>query len=167
MHRHLATIIGLGVSLTACGGSAPPQPMAAAPAEVEPAQPQHDEHGDMPAELVAFHDVLKPLWHDETPERQAKTCGQVGELDAKAAPLAGVEVAAEKKDAWTAAVAQLESSIDELNAACTGGGDFVGSFTKVHDGFHGLLEIASGGHHEEHGEGHHGEHGEGHGGAVH
>jgi hypothetical protein len=155
MHKHLTTIFG--VALTACGGAAQPAtPMAMAPAETEPAQHQ-DEHGDMPAELVAFHDVLAPLWHDETPERQAKTCAQVGELDAKAGPLTGVEVAAEKKDAWTAAVTQLDASIDELGAACTAGGDFTASFTKVHEGFHGLLEIAGGGH-EEHGEGH-GEHG--------
>lgn len=156
MNKLPSTIFALALtaSAAACGGTSPQTtPMAAAPAEVEPAQPQHDEHGDMPAELVAFHDVLKPLWHDETPERQAKTCGQVGELDAKAGPLAGVEVAAEKKEAWTSAVAQLDASIDELGAACTGGGDFMASFTKVHDGFHGLLEIAGGGH-EEHGEEH-------------
>ena len=147
-------VLALIGSAAACGGGAPPATaMAAAPAEVEPAQPQHDEHGDLPAELVAFHDVLKPLWHDETPDRQAKACAQVGELDAKAGPLAGVEVAAEKKEAWTSAVAQLEASIDELGTACTGGGDFMASFTRVHDGFHGLVELA-GGAHEEHGEHH-------------
>ncbi|HUS67570.1 MAG TPA: hypothetical protein VMZ28_23705 [Kofleriaceae bacterium] len=156
MNKLLAMIFALALTTaaTACGGSAPAAtPMAAAPVEVEPAQPQQDEHGDMPAELVAFHDVLRPLWHDETPERQAKTCAQVGELDAKAGPLTGVEVAADKKEVWTSAVAQLEASIDELGAACTGGGDFMASFTKVHEGFHGLLEIAGGGH-EEHGEEH-------------
>jgi hypothetical protein len=158
------SLLALSFSITACGAS---DPATTTPSTTEPpqaaaaAEPQHDEHGDMPAQLVAFHDVLKPLWHDETANRQANTCGQIAELDARAGALTQVEVAPDKKEAWAAGVTQLDAAIEELGAGCTGKGDFVASFTKVHDGFHALLELATG-HHEEHGEGH----GEGHGGAV-
>jgi hypothetical protein len=132
----------LALSLAACGG-------ASEPAATAPVAPVADEHGAMPAPVVAFHDSLKPLWHDQTPERQAKTCAALDELDARATALPTAEVAPARKDAYVTAASGLTASLGELRAACGGSGDFTASFSKVHDGFHALME-ASGGHHGEH-----------------
>lgn len=140
----------LSLFLIACGGagdSSPTTPAAASPA---PAAEHHDDHGDLPPALVAFHDALRPLWHDETPERQAKTCAQVNELESRATPLESAEVPADRQEKWKIEVTGLKAALMELSNACAGNADFAASFTRVHDSFHHLVEIAGGKHREDH-----------------
>jgi hypothetical protein len=153
-------LTALVLPLAACGGAAEPAP--AAPTAAAAAEPAHD-HGDLPLQVAAFHDTLRPLWHDESAERQSKTCAQTGELVARAGALGEVEVAEDRREGWTAAIGELSAALGELEAACTSGGDFAASFTRVHDGFHTLLEAGGGKPHGEHGEHGAGDHGHGHG----
>jgi hypothetical protein len=145
----IGTFALLSLSLLACGGSSESSE-ATTPAAAAPPPSAHDDHGAQPAQVVAFHDVLAPLWHDTSAERRAKTCAQTGELDARAAAMS--EVTAADPAAWSTAVAELRGTLEQLSAACNGSGDFDASFTTVHDGFHKLAEMAGG----EHGEHEHG-----------
>lgn len=114
--------------LAACGGGGGAPPEATEPAP-EPVAHQ-EEHPTMSAELSAFHDALAPLWHDESPQRQAKTCDQADELLALARKVEGG--------------AELVTSVEALQADCkAGGAQFADKFTAVHDRFHALMETQS------------------------
>lgn len=158
--KTLSSSLVLSLSLAACGGAPDPAPVAPAPVAPTPAPaasaPAHAGHGDLPAPLAAFHDTLRPLWHDETADRQARTCAATGELEARAAALPGVEVADPQKAAYGAEVGKLNASLADLKAACAGSGDFAAAFTRVHDGFHALTGLAGAPH--EHGAHEHGAH---------
>lgn len=127
------------VLLVACGG-AHKEPAA-------PAPEHHDEHGEMPVELRAFHDVLAPNWHAaQGPDRQNKTCAQIGDFEKDADAIA--------KAPWSHGGHDLVESVSQLRLACTNDTtsqeQFQAAFEKVHNAFHALLEQAGGEHHEEH-----------------
>ncbi len=145
--------------VAACGSKA-------APATTTKTQPMaHEEHGDMPAEIVAFHDVLKPLWHDDkNPERMANTCAALPKFDQPAAALiASPTPAGGDKDKWAAAGPTLTATMTDLKAKCEAkdAAGFEPAFAAMHNAFHGYIEATGKMKMEpthEHGE--HGEHGE-------
>ncbi|MBP9085526.1 MAG: hypothetical protein KBG15_05375 [Kofleriaceae bacterium] len=104
----------------------------------------HNEHGDMPTEIVKFHDVLAPLWHDDkNPERMANTCAALPNFDAPAAALlASTMPDGGDKDKWAAAGPTLTASMTDLKAKCdakdTAG--FEPAFAAMHNAFHGYME---------------------------
>ena len=150
--------------VAACGSKA-------APATTAKTQPMmHDEHGEMPAEIVAFHKVLKPLWHsDKNPERMANTCAALPNFDAPAAALiASTMPEGGDKDKWAAAAPTLTASLTDLKAKCDAkdAAGFEPAFAAMHNAFHGYMEATGKMKMEpmhEHGE--HSEHGE-HGAAT-
>ncbi|MBI5517987.1 MAG: hypothetical protein HY909_29715 [Deltaproteobacteria bacterium] len=110
------------------------------------AQGERHEHPALPPEVAAFHDVLRPLWHD-TPgaSRDAATCLQAGALLDRANAIADARVPATIRDqeaAWMTASAQLSANTRALVATCgaTPRGNVAGSLETVHTAFHALVE---------------------------
>lgn len=130
--------------LAACGGAAsePAEPTPTPAVETHEHAENPDEHPPMTAELHGLHEAIAPLWHDESAERQAKTCAATGDLVAKSATVAQAAVP-EGVDAtaWKAGLDRLDASIAQLQGACGGTGDFTAAFTGVHDAFHALLDL--------------------------
>jgi len=107
-----------------------------------------DHHGDAPAAIVAFHDVLAPAWHSEPGEtRQAAACAAVEELATRATAL---ETAPEENtgssEDWSQAAGALGSSVGDLREACSAAppDDVEGQLSIVHDAFHALTELLPG-----------------------
>jgi len=102
------------------------------------------EHPGLPAELDAFHDILAPLWHDQSADRTAKTCTAAGELEVKAAavaaaaPPAGADAAA-----WQKGGADLKAAVAALRAECSSAArtSFQPTFSTLHDAFHHMMEL--------------------------
>jgi hypothetical protein len=118
--------------LAACGGGAKTQPASAAAASTtvpSSASPK--------ASIDAFHDVLAPLWHSpESPERTARTCAAVPDLEAKAQDIGD---------------APLVEAIHALGAECAGDrAAFQPKLATVHDAFHAAMEKAGAGHDDTH-----------------
>ncbi len=120
--------------LIACGSNPPAEPSTASTAAAkEPGgrkdhKENHNDHGDLPAPVKAFHDELSPLWHaDKGADRTAKTCEKAGSLKEKA-------VATNDKD--------LVAKTDALVAECAKDGrpDFETKFADVHKQFHVLAK---------------------------
>jgi hypothetical protein len=128
-------------ALAACGGGVKPAPVA------------HDEHANMPPELVKFHDVLAPRWHaDKGPDRMKRTCDAMLEFTQSATAIAVAQPANVDRDAWTNGAGKLAASLQDLDATCKANdaAKFETAFEQVHVSFHGLLEAAGGEHREEH-----------------
>ncbi len=139
--------------LAACGG----KPKAEPTSKVEP---KHDEHANLPAEVVKFHDLLSPRWHAEKgPQRTKDTCTAVADFAAtadslvKLAPPTGSDATK-----WTATTKELADAVVALKTTCDAHDDaaFEEAFHHVHVGFHHVAETAGGEaeHHEGHEEGH-------------
>lgn len=146
------------IVLAACGGSEKPAPKDNDPA----AKPAMDEHDKLTPELTAFHDVLKPLWHQDKGEAQVTaTCDAGADLQAKAKAVTAAAVPAGVDAAqWQQLTLGLEKSVDKLIAIC--GADrsgFDAAFADVHTAFHAAMGAQMGESHDEHMEGM--EHGEG------
>lgn len=152
-----ALLASLFATLAACGGAdkpataetTPTEPDVAADPMVEPPGDAHEHpgehhgHGNHTPEMVAFHDVLRPLWHaDPGQARTDDTCKQAGHLldlangIQNAAPPTGVDRAQ-----WDPAVRRLMVGIAALMDQGCKGGDFEGTFREVHDAFHGLMDV--------------------------
>lgn len=149
-------IIAIALFAAACGSKAKP---ATTPVAKE-------EHKAPPAQMVAFHDVLSPLYHDETPERMEKVCGAWAKLDEAGKALAAAPTPeGGNTEKWAASGTALTAGIQDVRAKCdakdaTG---FTPSFEALHTAFHGMME-ASGikpeGKGDHNGEGHGAHHGE-------
>lgn len=125
-------ILLLSVLLGACGSSQPAAETTPPPKADE--HEGHEEHGDMPAEVQAFHDVLAPLWHaPEGAERTAKTCDSTGALEEKAVAIEAV---------WKTEGKELHDSVKALAEECARDGrpEFQTRFAAVHTAFHALAE---------------------------
>lgn len=143
MRTILFTLI---LAVAACGGSSKtdteePGGGAEPIAHEEGAEGKKEGHPELTAEMHDFHDVLAPLWHSETPDRQDKTCENAGRMlslgeKIQDAPNPGVD-----ETAWAEAVKTLMVSIVKLMDECKSGGDFEANFGAVHDAFHGLMEL--------------------------
>lgn len=130
--------------VAACGGAAsePAEPTPGPAAETHEHADQPEEHPQLTPELHAYHETLAPLWHDESAERQAKTCAAVGDLVGKGAAVgpAGAPATVDA-NAWQTAVARFDAANAQLQTVCGGTGDFAAAFHEVHEAFHALLDM--------------------------
>ena len=149
------------IVLAACGGSEKP----ATKDNDMAGKPAMDEHGKLTPELTAFHDVLKPLWHQDKGDAQVTaTCNAGADLQAKAKAVADAPTpTGVTADAWQQQTLRLGKAVDALVAVCAGDhAQFDASFTEVHNAFHAAMEAEMGEAHDEHMEHMEGmEHGEG------
>jgi hypothetical protein len=113
---------------------------------------QGEHHPSLPPTVAAFHDVLRPLWHD-TPgaARDAATCLQAGTLLDRANAIADARVPPsirEREAAWMTASAQLSANTCGLVSTCgaTPRGAVAASLETVHTAFHALVEHLEGAH---------------------
>ena len=105
------------------------------------------EHGGLPAEVVAFHDVMSPLWHaDPGEKRQGDTCSAMPSFVSASTNVAsskspeGVDAAG-----YQAGVEGLVAAVTDLETTCGNPervGMFDSSFTDVHDAFHALMKAS-------------------------
>jgi hypothetical protein len=119
-------------------------------------------------ELARFHDTLAPRWHAAAgPQRMTDTCEAIVRFHREAEAVAAARPP-DKADAsaWSSGGRKLTEAVVGLDATCKSKDAvaFEPAFERVHETFHGLMEVV-GGHdgHDEHGMGHgkgeHGEHG--------
>ncbi len=103
-------------------------------------------HGLEDGPLKDFHEVIAPVWHAEPGKvRVEAACANAPKLKERAAALGTPPAAAQKDEAgWKTDGAALVSSIDALTTACAAAGrpDVESALSKVHDGFHRLMERA-------------------------
>jgi len=145
MRTILFTLI---LAVAACGGSSKTdteepggaEPVAHVEGEGEEGKGE-EGHPELTAEMSAFHDVLAPLWHSESPDRQDKTCENAGKMLSLGEKIQNAPNPGADETAWAEAVQTLMVSIVKLMDECKSGGDFDANFGAVHDAFHGLLEL--------------------------
>jgi hypothetical protein len=155
MTHRLSTLLVVAVTLAGCSKkdtTTPNDTAATTPAGAE--GEHHGEHQGEPAHQHAFeggvknfHDVLSPLWHADAGEKRvADTCAASADLAGKAAAIEAEPVPAAangQDDAWKTKAAALTAATKELETMCAGDrAGFDAAFTKVHDGFHALIEVA-------------------------
>lgn len=104
-----------------------------------------DRHRQGPPTLVAFHEVLAPVWHSDPGEgRGAAGCAAVTEMrDAASAITAAAapEHLVGTPEEWAAAAGALASAVQELGTICEQTPDEAeAQLTRVHDAFHALGE---------------------------
>ncbi|MBM3267113.1 MAG: hypothetical protein FJZ01_05630 [Candidatus Sericytochromatia bacterium] len=109
----------------------------------------HEQHhsftGPLAKGLEAFHDSLRPLWHDAFPKKDYGSIKRkVPELKAKAAALAAVPLPPGAR-AKRSQRDKLVKAVSNLDAAKQDDKKFAKAFEEVHEAFHALAE-ASGGH---------------------
>jgi hypothetical protein len=105
-----------------------------------------DDHGTLPKEVQAFHDVFAPVWHiEDKAERRKKFC------DAPDKILEASDVFAEMKappgvdaEGWKKATYDLVAYIADADRVC---GDkpkvFDNHLTGAHDALHKLMELSA------------------------
>jgi hypothetical protein len=124
----------------ACGGATPTPATATGGA----AHAHHEgggmHHPELTATMAAFHDVLRPLWHDDSEARAANACAGVSRLVETYPPLEAAPAGADP-DAWDPAVAALGEALGAMGAACEAGGDPEPSFQALHERFHALIGL--------------------------
>jgi hypothetical protein len=157
----------------ACGGKDKAAPVNAAPLSGSGEHAADDHHANLPPEVNAFHELLRPLWHaDKGDPRKTDTCAAVPQLTSSANAIAtSVPPQTANADAWTTATNALVAAIRELDAVCKAGdlAAFESAFSKVHDAFHALMKASrevnpnepapTGGGHQGSGGGTHDDHG--------
>jgi hypothetical protein len=133
------------LAVAACGGSSKTdteEPGGGAdPIAHEEEGKGEEGHPELTAEMHDFHDVLAPLWHSETPDRQEKTCESAGKMLSLGEKIQDAPNPGADATAWAEAVKTLMVSIVTLMDDCKAGGDFDANFGAVHDAFHGLMEL--------------------------
>ena len=102
-------------------------------------------HRDGPPTLVAFHEVLAPVWHSDPGEgRRAASCAAVTEMRDAASAITGAaapEQLVGTPEEWAAAAGALASSVDDLGTTCEQTPDEAeAQLTNVHHAFHALGE---------------------------
>jgi hypothetical protein len=117
---------------------------------------EHDEKGT-PPQLAKFHDTLAPRWHAaQGPQRMADTCAALPEFHRDAEAIAAAE-APKQGDAvaWSMGGKKLTEAVAALGATCRNkdAEAFETAFARVHETFHGLMEVTGG--HDEHDKGDH------------
>ncbi len=98
--------------------------------------------------LDEFHAVFAPIWHTENDsERVSKGCEKVNAIHAQAQKIEEGPVPEKATDqaAWKASAHSLMEDADALRKDCDVGREAVLPRLKsLHDGFHGLLDRATG-----------------------
>jgi len=100
--------------------------------------------------MVAFHDVLRPLWHsDPGAERDRRTCTQSQLLRQRAEELANAPAPAEvqaRANSWMTSTAQLVATVQQLETTCRASAavGVASALEAVHRAFHNLLDLLRG-----------------------
>jgi hypothetical protein len=124
----------------------PPSDAAATPGTDahDPAAPAHEHHFE--AGVKSYHDTLAPLWHAAKDDaRVTNTCAAAADLVAKAGAIEAEPAPAAATDAaaWKTRSADLTAATKGLETTCAGDRkDFDAAFTKAHEAFHALIELA-------------------------
>ncbi|MGA2585869.1 MAG: hypothetical protein ABSF88_02415 [Candidatus Aminicenantales bacterium] len=91
------------------------------------AQEMADETKSEVPELVAFHDIIYPIWHTAYPAKDfAALRSYVAEINKLAAPIYAAKlpgILREKEVQWKAGVALLKKAVDDYGAAASGKDD--------------------------------------------
>lgn len=109
----------------------------------------HPAHSAFPAEVAAFHDVLRPVWHSEPGAgRDARACTEAATLRTRAAAVGAAAAPANARDAaaWSTRTGQLTAAAEALVQGCgaTPRGDVAGQLEALHTAFHALVEQLEG-----------------------
>lgn len=140
---------------TTTAATTPENPSGAACARPGEGEHHHGQHipPTMSPQMVAFHDVMRPLWHSEPgAARDGRTCEQAATLRARAGAVAEApvpEAARAREQGWRTTAAQLVATSDALVAACgaTPRGNVGDALAAVHTAFHGLIDHMGHEHH--------------------
>lgn len=150
LSRLFPLVLTLGVfACTKKDSAAPTTPPTDATATAtdshEPAADPAHEH-EFEGGVKSFHDVMAPLWHAAKDDaRVTNTCAAVADLVAKAGAIEAEPMPAAATDAaaWKTRAADLTAATKGLETTCAGDRkDFDAAFTKAHEAFHGLIELA-------------------------
>lgn len=158
----------LAAALVGCGGSGGGDVAEGEGGEGHAGGEHGGEHGELPAEVTAFHDALAPVWHAEEGQvRRDAACENIHVLDGAADDVEAMSVPeGVDENAWHAATDDLMADVDVVAGACEGDADDVeAKLSEVHDAFHAIVELLNPEEHEGHeaGESHEGHEGhEGH-----
>jgi hypothetical protein len=120
----------------------------------EQAHAEHAEHGEEaagehhgpPEVLVAYHDVLAPVWHSEAGEvRAGLACAAVTDLIAQGEALAAAPAPNEHPD-WASEVGLIGTDAQALATTCADEAATTetkeASLNILHDRFHSLMSLA-------------------------
>jgi hypothetical protein len=143
------------VVLASCGSK--PKPATPIDSTKHEGHAAHDEHANMPPDVVKFHDLLSPRWHAEKGAQRTKdTCAAAADFATTADALAKLPTpAGGDATRWAASTKELTDAVAALKTSCDAHDDaaFEETFHHVHVGFHHVAE-AAGGEPEHHDEGH-------------
>lgn len=103
----------------------------------------HGDHAAQPAEVVALHDELAPVFHMEPgAARGTATCEHAASFGTHATTIAGVAAPADAA-AWSAATTSLTDAAASLNADCAAGGaNAEAQLETFHNAFHAVMEAS-------------------------
>lgn len=149
---HLYPLV-LTLGVFACSKKDSTEPTTPPTDAATPASGDSHEHGGKPAHehqfeggVKSFHDVMAPLWHAAKDDaRVTNTCAAAADLVAKSGAIEAEPAPAAASDgaAWKARAAELTAATKELETTCAGDRkDFDAAFTKAHEAFHALIELA-------------------------
>lgn len=153
LSRLCPLVLLLGVlACTKTDSAAPTTPPTDAAAPAGEGSHDHD-HGGEPAHehqfeggVKSFHDVMAPLWHAAKDDaRVTNTCAAAADLVAKSGAIEAEPTPAAASDAaaWKTRAAELTAATKGLETTCAGDRkDFDAAFTKAHEAFHALIELA-------------------------
>lgn len=149
---HLYPLV-LTLGVFACSKKDSSEPTTPPTDAATPASGESHEHGGEPAHehhfeggVKSFHDVMAPLWHAAKDDaRVTNTCAAAADLVAKSGAIEAEPVPAAASDAaaWKTRAAELTAATKDLETTCAGDRkDFDAAFTKAHEAFHALIELA-------------------------
>jgi hypothetical protein len=122
----------------------PPGDATATDSHEPAADPAHEHHFE--AGVKSFHDTMAPLWHAAKDDaRVTNTCAAAADLVAKAGAIEAEPTPAAATDAaaWKTRATELTAATKGLETTCAGDRkDFDAAFTKAHEAFHALIELA-------------------------
>lgn len=105
-----------------------------------------EEHGELPPEVKAFHEILSPRWHAEKSDaRTQDTCAAIPDFQARATTLAQMAPpAGADATRWSGTTGELGDAVTALDGACKGSDPaaFEPAFHSVHERFHAVMEAA-------------------------
>ena len=113
----------------------------------EPLSPQAGEIESSVPELVAFHDIIYPIWHTAYPEKNyADLRSYVPEVKRLAEKIYAAElpgILRDKETKWKQGVAELKKAVDNYAAAASGNndGDLLQAAELLHAKYEMLVRI--------------------------
>ncbi|MFO0631695.1 MAG: hypothetical protein U0168_02460 [Nannocystaceae bacterium] len=107
---------------------------------------KHEHEHEFTGGVKSFHDTMAPLWHAAKDDaRVTNTCAAAADLLAKAGAIETepMPTAATDAAAWKTRGGELTAAAQGLQTSCNGDRkDFEAAFTKLHEAFHALIELA-------------------------